>query len=79
MEYYLAELYDYTYGVPFLIGVYTTEDGAQTAIDIIIKQLKEKGTQDYLEGRFVPIISTIILNGFTEYAMDLLSDEAFFA
>lgn len=74
MDLFIAELYDYSYGAPMLVGIYDSEDKAQQAIAIVLRRHREKDP-DCPETRFVQIITPVQLNGFCPAVMDNLGWE----
>ena len=79
MDMWAAELYDYDYCAPFLVGIYSTAENAERGIKIIMDKLKNNGKQEFQEGRFIPSVTLVKADCFTPAIIDLLADEAFFA
>lgn len=74
MELWSAEIYDYSYETPFLVGVYDTEQKARDAADIVLARYRERNP-NVPEDRFVPYVGPIQLNGFCSGIMDFLGTE----
>lgn len=74
MDLWVAELYDYSYESPFIVGIYDTAQKAADAVDIIRKRHLERNP-DVPDSRFVPCITQIQLNGFCPGIMDFLGVE----
>ena len=74
MDLFVAELYDYSYSEPMLVGIYDSEDKAGEAIGIVLRQYQKKAPNDP-EERFVSIITCVQLNGFCPAVMDNLGWE----
>lgn len=74
MDLYIAELYDYNYSAPMLVGIYDSEDKADKALAIVLRQYRQK-YPDCPSGRFVQIINPVQLNGFCPAVMDALGWE----
>lgn len=75
MEFFIAELFDYFFEIPMIVGVFTTEEQASDAIDIVVEQLKRKDPRRVPDSRFVPTITPVTVNGFTPAVMDFLGSE----
>ena len=74
MDLYVAELFDYDWEKPMLVGIYDSEDKAEKAIAIVLRRYREK-EPDYQGSRFVQMVTTVQLNGFCPEAIDHLGWE----
>lgn len=70
MEVYVADVFDYTCEMPFVVGVYDTEEKAWDAIRIVLDRVVEKNPKTNVEARFVCYVTPVQLNGFTPACMD---------
>ena len=77
IELWVAEIFDYTYEVPYLVGIFATEQQALDAVGIVIARVAEKENEepDDLEERFVPNVVPVQLNTFAPACMDWLGYE----
>jgi hypothetical protein len=75
MELWIADIFDYSFEAPYLIGVYATEQQAWDAIRIVIDRSLEKGASTMGEERFHPTVTPVQLNGFAPACMDWLGCE----
>lgn len=72
MDVYIADIFDYFGERPFVVGVFDSEENAWAAIDIVIKQMGKVGDSRHTdpEGRFVPYVTKVQINGFTPACME---------
>lgn len=75
MEVWIADIFDYSFEAPYLVGVYTTEEQAWDAIRIIIDQALAKGASTMGEDRFSPTVTPVMLNSFAPACMEWLGYE----
>lgn len=75
MEIWIADIFDYNFEVPFLVGVYSTEQQAMDAIHIVIDQVLQRDPKTNPEQRFHYYVAPVQLNGFTPACMDWLGCE----
>lgn len=68
MNLWILEFYDKWFECPVTVGVYTTMDGAETARDIVVKQLMEKNLEKASE-RFDIAIVPIQADSFISQAV----------
>ena len=73
MEMWVLELYDEWYSCPVIAGVYTTFDNAQSAYDILMRQIKEKTLEDPTK-RYGMVISPIHIDSFIDAALAWVND-----
>lgn len=72
MEVWIADIFDYSFEVPYIVGVYATEEQAWAAIRIVIDRSLEKEASTMGEERFNPTVTPVMLNSFTPACMDWL-------
>ena len=75
IELFAAELYDYSYDVPTLIGIYQTEELAQEAIDIVVARVSEKNPGIDPDARWVPFITPLQVNSFSPAMAEMFGYE----
>lgn len=68
MTMWILELYDNWFACPVTIGVYSTQDKAETAYDIVMRQLMEKDLEKP-EERYNMAIVPIQTDSFIDTAM----------
>ena len=74
-ELWVADIFDYFFEAPYLVGVYTTEQQAWDAISIVVNQCMSKDPGLSPDQRFSSTVTPIQLNGFTPACMDWLGSE----
>lgn len=74
MELWTAEIFDYSFETPMLIGVYDTEEKAWDAVNIVLAQHKKRNP-DVSDERFTIFVGPVQLNGFCPGVMDFLGTE----
>ena len=75
MELFVAEVFDYWWETPLIVGVYMTESDARAAIDIVLNRVRELDPSIDADRRFVETITPVTLNGFTPACLDYLGTE----
>ena len=75
MDIFVAEIYDYSYSVPMMVGLYDTEEKAMDAIQIVVDRCRNSKSKNFPEGRFLPSINRVPMNGFAPAIMDWLGNE----
>lgn len=71
-ELWIADIFDYYFEAPYLVGVYSTEQQAWDAISIVINRCMEKDPGGHPESRFNSWVTPVQLNGFTPACIDWL-------
>lgn len=74
MDLWIAELYDYCREIPMLVGIYDSEEKADEAVAIVLRQHRQK-EPNTPEGRFFKMVNRVQLNGFCPAVMDNLGWE----
>ena len=74
MDLWIAEIFDYSFEIPMLVGVFDTEQKASDAIGIVLRRHRENNP-NVEEGRFVQTITPTQVNGFCPAVMDFLGME----
>ena len=68
-ELWIADIFDYFFEAPYLVGVYSTEQQAWDAISIVINRCMEKESCLRPDQRFETWVTPVQLNGFTPACM----------
>ena len=68
MTAWILELFDEWNACPVLVGVYSTQERAEAAYDILVRQLEARGEKD-VEGRYDMAIEPIQIDSFIDVAL----------
>lgn len=74
MNTYVAYLFDLFYDMHILVGVFSTYEKAEDAIEIVMEQKRKTEPENSPEGRYDFDIACVPLDGFNSYAMWMLAE-----
>lgn len=74
MNVYVALIRDCFYEQEFIVGVYTTYEKAESAINIVLEQRKSKEPADVVEGRFDWDIAELQVDAFNSNALWIIAE-----